>query len=312
LKRHREALSLLKPEVVHAHQTRNALLPLLAAYLEGVPKRIYHNHGLPYLGYDGLLCVGLRGLERLNIRLSTHVLFVSHSIREEACKSGLVSPEKAKVLGSGSIAGIDLDYYALKHFNSEGARRAKNKFGVSNSKFVLGYVGRPVRRKGFDFLLKTWKESRFHERGFMLLAAGVGITPEAVASTAVPALQGVRALGYIEDMREFYAACDSIVLPSMHEGFGYALLEGAAAGIPGIGSDIPGIRCVIEHGKNGLLVPFGDQRKLSEAISQLAANRELRNRMGMAARQRVEEKYDRRLVLDNLYGYYQRDLGIGT
>ena len=77
--RYRRRLRQTRPAVVHAHQTRATLVPLLAARLAGVPIRVYHNHGLAYLGYRGPLRQALRALERTNLRLATHALLVSHS-----------------------------------------------------------------------------------------------------------------------------------------------------------------------------------------------------------------------------------------
>ncbi|MCY7272602.1 MAG: hypothetical protein LH702_02350, partial [Phormidesmis sp. CAN_BIN44] len=73
----RQQLRIAKPRILHTHQSRASLIPLLAAYLEQVPVRIYQNHGLPYLGYQGVLRYALRLLEVINIRLATHVLLVS-------------------------------------------------------------------------------------------------------------------------------------------------------------------------------------------------------------------------------------------
>ena len=58
----------LKPRAIHAHQTRAAFIPLLAAIIARIPVRIYHNHGAPYLGYGGILRYSLWLLEFLNCK----------------------------------------------------------------------------------------------------------------------------------------------------------------------------------------------------------------------------------------------------
>ena len=60
---YRQALREAQPQVLPAHQTRASLIPLLAAYLEKVPVRIYYTHGLPYLVYTGPMRGLLRALE---------------------------------------------------------------------------------------------------------------------------------------------------------------------------------------------------------------------------------------------------------
>ena len=91
---YRKQLRIARPKVVHAHQTRASLIPLLAAYWEGVPVRVYHNHGLPYLGYRGPFRWALRVLEKTNIALATHVLLVSHSNLQAARVDGLLPAGK--------------------------------------------------------------------------------------------------------------------------------------------------------------------------------------------------------------------------
>jgi N,N'-diacetylbacillosaminyl-diphospho-undecaprenol alpha-1,3-N-acetylgalactosaminyltransferase len=301
LARYRQRLKSANPKILHTHQSRASLIPLLAAYLERVPVRIYQNHGLPYLGYRGILRYALRSLEVINIRLATHVLLVSHSNLKEARMDGLLADDRGAVLAEGSIAGIDLAEFDAKLPNSS---QAKQKFGVEHAPFVLAYVGRPVRRKGFHLLLQAWERSGLGKQNNVLLIAGC-TTAECEAALG-RTIAGVKALGYLTDLHEFYAACDVVILPSDHEGFPYSLLEGAAAAKPLIGTDIPGIRCAIQSGQTGLLVPVQDKVALAEAIRQLAADLELRSRLGQNARKRVEQDFSREKVLESLLEFYRQ------
>jgi N,N'-diacetylbacillosaminyl-diphospho-undecaprenol alpha-1,3-N-acetylgalactosaminyltransferase len=301
---YRQQIKTSQPNVVHVHQSRASLIPLIASYLERVPVRIYHNHGLPYLGYTGPMRWFLKAIEQINIALATHVLLVSKSNLEEAIADGLLTAERGQVVGSGSIAGIDLDKYQTSQFDEEHQGLARDKFEIDRQSFVLGYVGRPFKRKGFHRLLTAWKASGLADKGGILLIAGCSQSEctEAMGEE----IGGVRALGYINDLREFYAACDTTVLPSYHEGFSYAILESAAAGRPTIGSDIPGTRCAIQHEQTGWLFPVDDDRALLEAIVTLAEDEDLRKRLGTAARNRVEREFSREVVLGSLLAYYQQ------
>lgn len=302
----RAQLQTVNPRVLHAHQTRSSLLPLLAASLEGVPVRIYHNHGLPYLGHHGILRMLLKTLESINIRLATHVLCVSRSTLDAARADGLLLG-KGAVLANGSAVGIDLAEFASSYFNEGSSTKAKEQFGVGGSTFVLGYVGRPVKRKGFHLLLKAWEKSDLAARGCWLLIAGC-TTTECEAALGHQA-RGVKALGYIGDLRPFYAASDAVALPSEHEGFPYSLLEGAAAGKPLIGTDIPGVRCAIKNNQTGLLIPPNDDIALTQAMTALASNPQLRSELGTKARARVEQDFTRELVLSSLLDFYRTQLG---
>jgi N,N'-diacetylbacillosaminyl-diphospho-undecaprenol alpha-1,3-N-acetylgalactosaminyltransferase len=306
----RRQLRMTRPKVLHAHQSRASLLPLLAAYLEKVPLRVYHNHGLPYLGYKGILRGLLRSLEVVNIRLATHVLLVSHSNLAAAVADGLLAPKKGKVLANGSAVGVEMNEFAPEYFQERSRRKARENFGLSSGAFVLAYVGRPVRRKGFHLLLNAWERTGLGRHGNWLLIAGC--TAAECAAALGHAGKGIKGVGYLMDLRPLYAACDAVVLPSQHEGFGYSLLEGAAAAKPLIGSDIPGIRCAIRHNQTGLLVRVNDEFALAQGIQRLAANPGLRLEMGLNARARAEREFSRETVLESLLNFYRNELDFSS
>jgi N,N'-diacetylbacillosaminyl-diphospho-undecaprenol alpha-1,3-N-acetylgalactosaminyltransferase len=304
---YRQLLIATKPEVLHTHQTRGSIVPLLAAYWVGVPIRIYHNHGLPYLGYRGPLRWFLRGLEQLNILLATHVLLVSHSNLAAARADRLLPAHKGETLASGSAAGVDLDKFPIERYQGIAAQQARVNLNLPADAFVLGYVGRPVKRKGFNFLLQTWEKSGLAEDGrhFLIIAGCTQSECDRVYGRSIP---GVRGLGFLHDLNDFYAASDVITLPSDHEGFPYSLLEGAAAGKPLLGTNIPGISCAIQDRVTGLLIPVNDESKAIAAIRELADSPELRTQLGKNARERVEREFTTEIVLGSLLDFYIDEL----
>jgi glycosyltransferase involved in cell wall biosynthesis len=304
----RAQLRSLDVKVVHSHQMRASVIPLLAARQEGIPVRIYHNHGLPYLGHKMPLRMVLRMVERINMELATHVVLVSHSNRNAAVRDGLLNNSKSMVFGAGSAIGIDLRDFRKELFEPAAAASARQSFAVSDSAFVIGYVGRPVARKGFNRLLSVWRDGRFELLGGRLLLAGCSVND--CERAGFRSLPGVKALGYISDLKPFYAACDVITLPSDHEGFPYSLLEGGAAGRALHGSDIPGIQCAIQEGVTGLLFPSGDDLSLMESLKKLALDEDLRRRLGHNARKRVEVEFNREAIVKDVVKFYIEELGI--
>lgn len=302
LQKYREALRETNPSIIHTHQSRSSLIPLFAGWLEHIPVRIYHNHGLPYLGYKGVMKWLLRSLELINMSLATHTLLVSHSNLEAAINDNLIEKSKGKVIGSGSICGIDLETYNPQFFNKQAQFIAREELGIEHKSFVLAYVGRPHKRKGFNRLLIAWQESLLGEQGNILLMAGC--KDEDVHSVLGENIHGIMAIGYTDNMLQFYAACDAVILPSEHEGFPYGLLEAAAAGKALIGSDIPGINCAIKHNSTGLLVSLNDKEALKEAIVKIAYDNDLRKELGKKARERVEKEFDRNIILNELLSFY--------
>jgi glycosyltransferase involved in cell wall biosynthesis len=85
---------------------------------------------------------------------------------------------------------------------------------------------------------------------------------------------------------------DVLVLPSDAEGFGLVLIEAMAAGVAVIGTNVPGIRDVIEDGISGLLVPARNPQALANAIARVLSDAPLREKLIGGGRERVRRLYD--------------------
>jgi len=295
---------LTRPTVVHAHLLRSALLPLLAAWIVGIPKRVYHNHGLSHFGYRGATRWLLRVLERGNRAAATNLLLVSRSNLASALADGL--GQNGTVLAYGSAVGVDIRRFSEPHVGPVVRQAGRSRLGIPAHVMVFGYAGRAVAHKGLDVLAQAWEHSHLAERGAVILLAGVRETELQALTGSIPI--GMRCLGPLDEMPGFYAMCDCMVLSSHYEGFGYALLEGAAAGLPGIGSYVSGIRCAIVDGVTGLLVPPDDPTVLAAAMIRLADDPVLRVKLGNAARARVHASFSQELVLAALVTYYRDEL----
>ncbi len=92
------------------------------------------------------------------------------------------------------------------------------------------------------------------------------------------------------EVAEAMRRCSVFVLPSRNEGLGCVYLEAMACGKPVIGCRGQGIDEVIEHGKNGWLIPADGLEELVQGLSALLGSSELRMRIGTAARQTILEK----------------------
>ncbi len=106
--------------------------------------------------------------------------------------------------------------------------------------------------------------------------------------------------GFVENMKSFYAGLDVFCLPSLWEGFGYALVEAMTMEKPVVGFDISSNPEVVEDGKTGILVEPGNVQELADALEKMILDRKLREGMGAAGRKRVLENFDTPLVLDRL------------
>jgi glycogen synthase len=107
-----------------------------------------------------------------------------------------------------------------------------------------------------------------------------------------------------EEKHALLSKATMLLLPSRTDSFGIVLLEAWAHGKPVIGARAGGIPGVIDEGKNGLLVDFGDVSGLIEAIEQLLTNHSLRVAMGQKGQQKNASHYNWSLVVDRVLQSY--------
>lgn len=106
-----------------------------------------------------------------------------------------------------------------------------------------------------------------------------------------------------------FSAADVFVLPSEWEAFGLVLLEAQACGTPSLVSDRGGPREVIEDGRTGLVVPYGDEGAWKAALVGLLQDDHRRERMGRAARERAMTRFSWPTVMDRIEGVYEEVMG---
>lgn len=160
------------------------------------------------------------------------------------------------------------------------------------------FAGRPSREKGHGVLIEAWHTSGLQAPTAALVLVGVGSVPPWVpAGGAVRS--GSDGISYVEpvppaDLRNFYAAADVLVLPSIptstfREPWGLVVNEAMNQGTPVIASDAVGAAAggLVRDGHNGLIVPAGDVSALAAAMRRLADDEQLRMRLGQAAAEDV-------------------------
>jgi glycosyltransferase involved in cell wall biosynthesis len=186
-------------------------------------------------------------------------------------------------------ANVFVATQACEHRTSADPRAAaawRARLGAGADSFVALFAGRLVREKGIDVLTAAWRESGLADAGGVLAVAGVG--------PAAPGGRGVRGLGWVDHLPPLHAAADVLVLPSARtatflEPWGLVVNEAMHQGTPVIASDAVGAVAggLVQDGRNGLVVPAGDTGALTARLRAIAANPQLRDALGAAAREDV-------------------------
>jgi glycosyltransferase involved in cell wall biosynthesis len=177
---------------------------------------------------------------------------------------------------------------------------------------VATLVSRMLWPKGIGELVKAARILR--ERSVEVKVRLVGI-PDTTSRVSVPEQQLVQWntegvvewLGHRDDIPELWRTSNIAVLPSYYrEGIPRSLLEAAACGRAIITTDMPGCREIVEHGRNGLLVPPRDPQAIADAIQRLVEDPALRQRMGVAGRALVEKMFSEEHIVKQTLAVYRR------
>ena len=165
--------------------------------------------------------------------------------------------------------------------DAQSARAWRHELGLDD-KLLIGFAGRWVEEKGFDYLLQAFPlvHKRF-PNAHLIFAGDSNVAYDHFYQQCLPYIEPVREyftnLGLIhnpQQMANFYALCDLFVQPSRTDMLGLTQVEAMLCGTPVIASDIPGARVVVKETGFGELSPAGQPNALADTICQVIQDRD--------------------------------------
>lgn len=179
---------------------------------------------------------------------------------------------------------------------------ARARLGLPEEGPLVVSVSRLVPRKGMDVLVRAAAKLSERHPGLTVAIAGTGREADRLASLAGELQAPVRFLGAVPDadLPDLYGSADVFAmlcrerwLGLEQEGFGIVFLEAAACGVPQVAGLSGGSTEAVEDGVTGIVVEEpGSPTASAEALGRLLGDRELRARMGAAARTRAVDRFD--------------------
>lgn len=187
-------------------------------------------------------------------------------------------------------------------YNGIDTRRFRPLSGMrpTQGPFRLLFVGNRTRRKGADLLDPLLKELG---PGFTLWYTG-GQRPDEVRIRSPHAV----ALGTlsVDELVKAYNACHALIFPSRLEGFGLAVAEAMACGLPIVAARSSSLPELVVDGQGGFLCPMDDVKAIAEAVRHLAANPALCQEMGAFNRARAEALFSFPAMASGYQALYAR------
>jgi glycosyltransferase involved in cell wall biosynthesis len=292
-----------RPDLVEFGTPKAGLLGTLAAWLRGVPRRVYMLRGLKLESTSGLKRRILLATERLAARCAHVVLCNSESLRAEALALRIAPRKKLRLLGEGSSNGVDVDRF------SPGSSTVREQLGIPHYVPVVGFAGRLTRDKGLPELCEAFDMILCAEPSARLLLVGwFDVAEDALDSGLRERIlhhPQIYCTGFVPDTAPYYRAMDLFVLPTWREGFPNVVLEAAATGLPVVTTESTGARDSVLPEITGLLIPPGHPDAIYEAVMKLFRDPQRRECMGKAARAWILEHYVEARVVGMTVDYYK-------
>ncbi|MBS0182745.1 MAG: glycosyltransferase family 4 protein [Nitrospira sp.] len=281
--------------ILQTHGARANVYGRIAAWLAGVPCvvstvhnsiRDYEVHSILRHLYSVIL--------RIVLPLTDRIICVSEALRQDVIADCPGAAPKTATVWNGIDPSL---------FSCRGDRNKIRREWWVGSGPVLLTVARLTEQKGHRFLIEALPALIAEWPSLVCLFVGEGECRESLRALAREkgVEQSCRFAGARNDVVDWYAAADVVVLPSLSEGFPFVVLEALAMSRPVIATNVNGVPELIHDGIHGLLVPPRNPQALHTAIRTLLHDSCLAARLGMVGQQEVTARFtSEKMVQDTI------------
>ncbi|MGM9988148.1 MAG: glycosyltransferase family 4 protein [Bacillaceae bacterium] len=270
-------------DIVHVHTPIAALYGRLLKMKFPQLKTIYTVHGFHfYKGAPFLNWAIYYPIEKV----MAHFTDVMITMNEEDYERSQTFAAKACYHING--VGIDTKQFNIETYEKEAIR---NELGLAQDDFVILMIAEVNANKNHKQMIEA--VTILKERGIdvKVLCAGDGEKLEEIKELVAKKQlnSNIRMLGYRTDIQALIAACDIGMLLSYREGLPRNIMELMACGKPVIGTNIRGIRDLIDNEKTGFLVEVSDSEDTANRIEELVCNKQIRNDFAAQSLMKIED-----------------------
>ncbi len=284
----RSAVSDFQPDIVHVHYRATS------AYAQGI-KLVT---GTPFVSTLHIIPIPSGPLHRVMSFWGERAIAISTEVRDylrevrDYLRDEFRVPERRITL---IPHGVDTHYFRPP--TPAERSQARTRFDIPQDETVIAMLARMSPEKGHNILLHAMHKLHASGHNSRALLAGVSISGDTRWREEMIRLacdlglaDRVRFLGF-SDAREVLWASDILVLPSLWEGFGLAVVEAMLCGVVPVRTPAAGAYEQIVDGQTGFIIPFNDIESLTDRLQLLVRKSIVRKQMAVAARARGEAAF---------------------
>ncbi len=302
----------LKPDIVHTHSAKAAILGRFAAYsLRNTQydirnmKIVHTIHGLAFHPYqNNLINKFYTVIEKAAAKRTDFFISVADAMTNQALAAGIGKPEQFIT----AYSAIDEDDF-LKPIGQEQKKEFRRKYGISDDAVVLVTIARLFMLKGHEYIIESAKElsKKFDKAVWLFVGDG---------NLAEHYKQQVQSLG-LADKIKFTGllppgqiplaiqSSDILIHCSLREGLARTLPQAMLCGKPAVSFDVDGAREVVNENTGRLIEPKNVEQ-LIKACAELIENKPLREKLGKAGLESVRKKFAPNTMVDTIEEVYRK------
>ena len=296
--------SCMKFDAVHSVTPKAGMVTSIAAKLAGITSRIHIYTGQVWATRRNLSRFVLKSIDKLISVLNNYSLVDGEGQREFLIAQGIITPDQSRVLGKGSISGVNTERFFPSPIIKTQVRES---LGIKKDKIVFCLMGRFNKEKGIYELFEAFNNIVIYCPNAYLFLIGMdeeNCLKHLGQYKNIIEDDNYKFFGKTTQPERILQAADIFCMPSYREGFGSSVIEAQCLGIPVICSDIYGLKDAMVDNETGLRCSVGDSKSLEDRMSQLYRDSILREKLGNAGRERVLKYFSGEEITSHWVNFY--------
>ena len=274
----------------------------LAAKLAGIKTRLYCQWGIAYVGFHGLKRSIFKVMEKIICHNSTMIEPDSFGNLKFCREEKIYTAEKSRVIWNGSASGVSFEKFDISK-KEKWFDEIRDKYSIPKNAEVFIFIGRITKDKGVNELFEASRRLlQKYDDAYLLMVGSVEKNDSIIGELYYWAQNEPRVIfaGFTNEVEKYIAASDVYVLPSYREGFGSAVIEAEAMGVPVIVTNIPGPTDAMKKEVTGLIVKKGSAAELYDAMEKFYCSEELRSEMGKNAFEFALKGFEQKALFEKI------------
>lgn len=284
-----------KIDCVVGHADKGKLLAVICGVLTR-RRIILYAHGTSFEGRGRFGRFVFVALDRLESHLARRVICVSPFLKELRLKEKIDCADKAFVPNMGSCGGIDCyGKYNPDNVSENDRKELRQRLGLKETDFVIGFCGRIVRDKGVEELVQAFEIFKKSAKNVRLLVIGETDIRDGISvdvQNTMDSDSDIIQCGHVRDcIQRYYSLMDIFVLPTHRDGLGMCLIEAGSMGIPVFTTSHTGSRDTILPGVTGEYITLQPEN-IAKAMLSMYNNPVRRREYGKSGRKWVCDNFN--------------------